>query len=415
MNKINLNTLIISLLTIVFASLTLAQSDYETVQKYKQTREMIEKQLKNSNTLEELLLVAPKIEKLQTDYSRHSELLDKALYPEKFEMTIAKLNDEYHSMERNFAAVNTLNVEVTELKQRVNTLSSVNTELQASMKEIELQFAKAKKETARLNTVITDLKSALHKRDVLVMNMVDSLMPPVMREKPMLSSEDKEQITSDVEKDNILVNVKSTIKDNIRYLDLTSLQADDISEILEQQTEFSDTWKRIGPRLLEVYADDKTRAKEIQEIDSLFSSWTAAVKQEAWESIKEVFAQKGVSLDNFSDGEEFTNSVNRYIESEKINIETLPYEKAEQTFALFVDSTWKTEIEPKWTPFLIEHGMLAETSKDAIEENIDVWRSELSSSNWWVWVIILGIFTSGLILLLSRLKKNSEALESPSQ
>ena len=415
MNKIKLNALIFSLLTFVFASFSFAQSDYETVQKYKMELEMIQKQLNNSNTQEALNLVEPKIEKLQADYSRHSELLDKALYPEKFEMTIAQLNDEYHSKEGNFAAVNTLNVEVTVLKQRVDTLSIMNTELQASMKEVELQFAKSKKETARLNNVVADLKTALHKRDVLVMNMVDSLMPPVMREKPMLSSEDKEQITSDVEKDNILVNVKTTIRDNIKYLGLTSLQASDISEILEQQMEFSDTWKRIGPRLLEVYADDKTRAKEINEIDSLFTSWTAAVKQEAWESIKEVFAQRGVPLDNFSDGEEFTNTINRYIENEKINIEALPVEEAEQTFAVFVDSTWKTEIEPKWAPFLIEHGMLAETNKESIEENIDVWRSEISSSNWWIWVIILGVFTSGLVLLLSRLKKNSQALESPSQ
>lgn len=415
MNKVKLNALIISLLTFVFTTFSFAQSDYEIVQNYKQDRDMIEQQLKNSNTQEELNLVAPKIEKLQADYSRHSKLLDNALYPEKFEMTIAKLNDEYHSKEGNFAAMNTLNVEVTDLKQRVDTLSLMNDGLQASMKEIELQFAKAKKETARLNTVVADLKNALHKRDVLVMNMVDSLMPPVMREKPMLSSEDKEQITSDVEKDNILVNVKTTIRDNIKYLDLTSLQSDDISEILEQQIEFSDTWKRIGPRLLEVYADDKTRAKEINEIDSLLTSWTAAVKQEAWVSIKEMFTQKGVPLDNFSDGEEFANSVNRYIDNEKINIEALPVEEAEHSFAVFVDSTWKTEIEPKWAPFLIEHGMLAETSKDAIEENIDVWRSELSSSNWWVWVIILGVFTSGLVLLLSRLKKNSQALESPTQ
>ena len=412
MKKKEISTLFFLLMFLVLSSYSVAQSDYETVQKFKKECAEIDQQIKNSNSLDELNLVVPKIEKLKSDYILHSELLDKALHPDKFEKTITRFNEAYYLKEGNFAALDVLEIEVTVLKQKVDTMSVMNDQLRASLEDLELQFSKNKKETSRLSSTIANLKEALHKRDLLVMSMVDSLLPPVMREKPMLSSEDKEQITSDIERDNILVNVKTTISDNIKYLDLTSLQAGDISEILEQQLDFSDTWAKIGPRLLEVYADDKSREKEIREIDSLFTSWTAAVKQEAWESIQEMFAEKGVPLNSFSDGEEFTNSVNQYIENEKVNIEVIPEEIAERSFATFVDSTWQTEMETQWTPFLIEHGMLAETSKDAIEENIDVWRSELSPSKWWIWVIVLGIFTSGLILLLSRLKKNSDALEN---
>jgi hypothetical protein len=314
--------------------------------------------------------------------------------------------------ETEFKKMEEFNAEVTDLKQRVDTLNLKNNELQTSLNEIKLLFDKSRRETANLKKSISELKVALHKRDVLVMNMVDSLMPPVMREKPMLSSEDEEKIMSDIEKDNILVNVKLTITDNIKYLDLTSLQPEDLTEIREQQLDFAETWARIGPRLAEVYSENGDRARELYEIDSLFTSWTVAIENEAWQSIKEEFVAKGISLEDFSDGEGFVSSVNQYIESEKNIVEVSEEDEAKQSFEEFAEHAWKAEIEPKWTPFLIENGMLAETDKEVIEENIDVWRSELYPSKWWLWIIIAGFLFSGLAVLLRLLKRGSLAYES---
>ena len=411
MKKRNFKSYIFYLLLIGLSSFTAAQSDYATVQKFKKECVEIEQQIKEANSVDEMNLILENIEQLRTNYSRHSELLDKALYPEKYDEMIGDLNILLALREVDFKAVENLKAEVSDLNNRVDTLNIKNNEMQTSLKEIQLLFDKTSRETESLNSIISELKIALHKRDVLVMNMVDSLMPPVMREKPMLSSEDEEQIMSDVEKDNILVNVKKTIRDNMKYLDLTSLQPEDLTEIREQQLEFADTWARIGPRLAEVYSEDKNRAKELYEIDSLFALWTTAIEVEAWQSIKEEFAAKGVMLDNFSDGKAFVNSINQYIESEKKTIEVVPEEEAKHSFEQFADQTWKAEIEPKWTPFLIENGMLAENSKDVIEENIDVWRSEIYPSKWWLWVIISGFLFSGLVVLIRLLKNGSQYYE----
>ena len=413
MKKIILNRHFICLLVLAFTSISIAQSDYETVQDFKKDCEKIEHQIKNVNSADEMILILENIEQLRTKYSNHSDLLNKALYPEKYDQTIKNLNNLFTLREQDFNAVEALNVEVSDLHQRVDTLSVKNNELQASLKEIQLLFEKSNKETAKQKDIISDLKIALHKRDVLVMGMIDSLMPPVMREKPMLSSEDKEQILSDAEKDNILVNVKTTISDNIKYLDITSLQPGDLTEIQEQQLDFADTWAKIGPRLAEVYSEDKNQTKELLEIDSLFTVWTAAIETEAWQTIKEEFAAKGIPLSDFSDGEEFTNSINQYIENEKMTIEVVPEEEAKHTFEQFTDKVWKSEIESKWTPFLIENGMLAEQSKNTIEENIDVWRSELYPSNWWMWVAIPGFLLAGLALLLKMLKKGARYYDIP--
>ena len=409
MKKNILSRRFICLLILVFTSISFAQSDYEIVQKFKKDCEKIEYQIKNANTADEINLITVNIEELRSKYSRQSELLDKALYPEKYNAMIENLNNLFTLKEDEFNKVEELKTEVSDLNNRVDTLSVMNNELQASLKEIQLLFEKSSRETTKLKDVVSELKIALHKRDVLVMGMIDSLMPPVMRERVLLSSEGKEQILSDVEKDNILKNVKTTIRDNIKYLDLTSLQPEDLTEIQEQQSDFEYTWARIGSRLAEVYADDKNRSNDLYEIDSLFTLWTAAIENEAWQSIKEKFAAKEILVNDFSNGAEFTNSINQYIESEKMTIDVVPEEEAKLSFEQFADNTWKAEIEPKWTPFLIENGLLAEKSKEAIDENIDVWRSELYPSNWWLWLIIIpGFLLSGLALLLRILKRSSQ-------
>ena len=413
MKKNILSCHFICLLILAFTSISIAQSDYETVQKFKKDCEKIEHQIKNANSADKINLITGNIKELKSKYSRHSELLDKALYPEKYHAMIENLDNLFTLREEDFNTVEVLKVEVSDLKQRVDTLSIMNNELQISLNEIQLLFDKSSKESAELNGIVADLKTALYRRDMLVINMVHDLMPPVMREKPLLSSEDKEQIVSDIENKNILINVKTTIKDNVRYLDLTSLQPEDISELQEQQIEFAEIWARIGPRLVDVYSSDNNRVKELREIDSLFAVWTASVKKEVWQSIKEEFTEKGITLVDFSDGVEFTNSINQFIKNEKKNIDDIPEEEAKYSFELFVDSTWSSEIKPKWASFLIENELFTENNQATIEENIDVWRSELYPSRLWIWFIIPGFLLAGLALLLRMLKNGAQYYDIP--
>lgn len=395
------------MLFIILPSFTTAQSDYAMVQKFKNDCSDIEKQIIDAKSMDDINIVRVNIQELRLQYARHSELLDKAIYPDNFEKLTGKFNDLIEMREGHFNTVEDIKATVVDLNKRVDTLNIVNCEMQNSLKDIQTLFSKSSKENTRLSEIILELKIALHKRDILVMNMVDSLMPPVMRERAMFSSEDKEKIVSDVEKDNILLNVKTTIRDNIKYLDLTSLQPEDLTEIQKQQIDFSDTWARIGPRLAEVYSDNKNRSNDLYEIDSLFKSWTTAIRTEAWQSIKEDFNAKGITLNDFSDGEEFQNSINQYIHNEKINIDSVTEEESRLSFKQFADQVWNSEIKPKWLPFLIDNKLLTENSEAVIEENIELWRSELYPSYWWIWIVILGFILAGLTLLLRLLKKSA--------
>jgi hypothetical protein len=393
---------------ILTASVSFGQSDYKTVQEFKDEFAKIKQQLMDVTSLEELEMIQSSVEGFKENYSKYSELLDKALYPEKYEDMIVELNSSIALMESNFNNVEDLKVEVTDLRQKVDTLNIMNKELDAKLVELQSLFEKNSIETSKMKNVIAELRIALHKRDLLVMSMVDSLMPAVMREKPQLASEDEDQIASDIEKDNILYNIKTTIRDNIKYLDLTSLQPADIQEIQTQQIDFADTWSQIGPKLVEVYSEDKQRTNELMEIDSLFFSWTYAVEQEVWQSMNEDFEANGVDLTEFSDGEEFTNSVNQYIENEKSNIGKSSDEESEKNFVQFAENTWDQEIKPKWVSFLIENGMLPENNEKVIEDNIEVWRSEIYPPSLWPWLIISFIVVAGIFLLLKIFRQSSK-------
>jgi len=409
--KINLKMFI--LVIIIAAAAAFAQSDYEIVQNFRKDYAGIKDKIENADSLAQLNSIVDNIAQLRDKYSEHADLLDNGLYPDQFETSIAKLNSAYILRQGDFARIDVLKTEVSTLKKNVDTLNTKNNELLANLERLESLSNKNSKQIGQLNNLVAELRGSLLKRDRLVMSMVDSLMPPIMREKTMLSPEDKEQINSEIEKDNVLTNVKTTIKDNIQYLNLTTLQPEDLKDIQSQQNEFEDTWSRIGGKLVDVYADNNSRSRELREIDSLFTRWKYAVRKEAWNSISEVFAKKGVPLKSFSNEESFVNSVSEYIEDEKKNIETQNENKAEQNYALFVDSTWYGEIKPVWTNYLIEYGMLSEENKDSIESNIAGWKSELYPSTLWIWIIIAGLLAASAVILLTRKRRTAEGTEPP--
>ena len=64
---------------------SLAQSDYEIVQKFKQRYEQIEKEIQSADSLTELNSLIVKIDRLRNDNIEHKALLDKSLYRDNFD------------------------------------------------------------------------------------------------------------------------------------------------------------------------------------------------------------------------------------------------------------------------------------------------------------------------------------------
>jgi len=412
MKKIFIMKLSIILLSLMLVHSSFAQSDYEIVQDFKAKYQEIEKQIKDTLSLEELNTVVAAIDQLKQEFAEHKELLNKSLYPDNYDKSFEKLNAAYVLRQGDFTTIDVLQTEVVELEQEIEFLNQKNNELIVRIEELAAQRKRDKKTIAELENLVAELRSSLLKRDKLVIDMMDKLMPPIMREKATLSPEDKNIVRREEQKEDVLQNVKTSIEDNIRFLEATSLNPDDIKDVQKQQEQFSESWKAIGPTMVDVYADKSNKSDVLKEIDSLFTEWYYnSVDQNVWRSISNEFKIHGIILKEFNYGDEFVNSVKLFIDDEIKNLGVKSDYASENTYVNFTDSTWFATVKPQWVPYLMEGGLLTVKQKDEVEKNIEEWKNEIYPSKLWLYIVIwcgIVILIVPAVLILIRRRKKSK-------
>ena len=119
MKKIFIMKLSIILLSLLIAQSSFAQSDYEIVQDFKEKYQEIEKQIKDTLSLEELNTVVAAIDQLKQEFNEHRKLLDKSLYPDNYDKSFEKLNAAYVLRQGDFTTIDVLQTEVVELEQEI--------------------------------------------------------------------------------------------------------------------------------------------------------------------------------------------------------------------------------------------------------------------------------------------------------
>lgn len=410
-----MKTQILSIIFILlFSNLVLAQSDFEIVQNFKDKVKQLEQRLSEAASVDDINSVAKDIELLKSQFTDHKELLDKSLYPNDFNKTLTKLKSDLDVRAADFTQIDILQTEVIALRDEVDRLNTTNRELMNQIAVLEASKQKDVETIRKLENLIANLKASLLKRDNLVLSIVDSLTPQLTADVSSLTAEDKQRIVSDFEKNYVLNNVKRALRDHVRFLDVTTLNPSDIKEIKKQQDDFVSTWQKIGVNLVEVYADNKEKSNELKEIDALFSNWQAAIKNEAWNSMKEAFAMNGIFLQDFQSGQEFTVEITRFIDEEFKNYTIKSKEESERVYTMFADSTWFKSIQPQWLPYLIDSKMLTAQQKSLMESKVSEWKAVVFPRDiTWIYyagaILIIGLLV--FFFLKRKPKKDSEITE----
>jgi hypothetical protein len=332
------------------------------------------------------------------------------LYPDNFDKTFEKLNLSFVIRNQDFTTIDLLQIENLQLKDQVALLNRRNTKLMNKIQEFEYSNKKDVNKITELEGMVRELKRSLIKRDEVIIGIVDSLMPLPMIELTQLSSQERNLIYIEAENNNVLSNVKLSLLDNIKFLELTTLESGDLTEIKEQQNQFADFWQDAGTKLVDIYAGKNKRSKEIKEIDSLFSLWSFTLEQEAWRNIREEFAYNNINLIEFTNGEEFTNVLTSFIDEAIKNIGVKSPAESNLTYSLFSDSTWFKVISPYWIPYLIDNEMLDVKQKNKVEDKISDWKGRLTPSSLdWMYVLVAVIAVAGLgYMNRKRLFKNNQ-------
>jgi len=290
-------------------------------------------------------------------------------------------------------------------------LNKRNTLLMNKIQEFEYSDKKDVDKITELEEVVKALKKSLRKRDELIISIVDSLLPQPLMEQSQLSLQERNAIYVEAEKNNVLSNVKLALQDNIKFLELTSLESGDLIEIKKQQNQFVKFWQDTGPKIVDIYAGENNKGKEIKEIDSLFSIWDFTLEQEVWKNIREQFTYNNINLIEFTNGEEVTNVISSYIDDAIKNIGVKSSEESNFTYSSFSDSTWFKVISPKWIPYLIDNKMLDVSQNRKIVDKISDWKGRLTPTSFdWVYVLVAILAVAGFgYMNRNRIFKNKKA------
>ncbi len=410
MKRFIINNILLAIFLFTTASI-FAQSDYEMVQSFKERYQTLSNGIKSAASIEELDKISSEIDNLKRDFSGKKVILDQSLYPENFSSVFDNLESALDIRKGDFTSITVLQTEVTTLKSEVDLLNRRNNELINQITVLESQRKKDAASISQLEKLVADLRSTILKRDQLVFSIVDSLTPKLAGDISTMTQKDKEAVYSQVEKNNILAVVKKSLRDNSRFLEVTTLKVADLSEVKKQQQSFVSMWQKVGPKLVDVYAGKGDKTAELKDIDNLFNVWSNRIKREAWESINEDFSLNNINLQNFSNGTEFTNVVTQYISDEIKNYGVKSKQDSEEAYNLFADGVWFKTISNEWMPYLLDNNLLTTQQKDTIEKKLAEWKSIVSPQNTMLYYILGAVgalVLIGLIVFLLKKKKNPD-------
>ena len=395
----------------IFNITAIAQSDKEKTDKFKNNVQKIEEAIKNAKDVSECKGLEAQVEKLRTDYQGDKALLDKSLYPDDFNASIEKLTTALTLRKGDFTQIHELKTEVVGLKDQVTDLNKKNYDLIGEIRVLNLRVNKSEKANDSLKTLVAQLRASLKERDKLVMGMVDSLLTEFTKNPSGLSETEQQGMVTAIKNKNMFFNIQRTINDNIKFMEVAQLKADDISEMKKQQTKFSKLWRQMGPKLAEVYLKKKESAAQIDQINSLFSSWNMLINNQMWGNVDKAFKEKNVKVLPFDNGQQFTDNVKSYIQDQIKNLPTLGKDQSLKEFKLLSDTVWFNNVKKEWVPVLIENGLLTEAQKDTIESNLAQWKTQVEPPFSFTWIYVaLGALLVVIVFVFVIMSKKKKTL-----
>jgi len=394
---------------ILVCNITLyAQSDYEITQNFKNSHKTLSDSIHNAVDLAACNQLQQSINDFIREYSSHKSLLDKSLYPDNFDSSLAKLQNALDTRRIDFVQITDLQTTVEELRDEISLLNRKNSLLISEIQSLGKIKNKNKKTIDSLRTLVNDLSNSISKRDELVLSIVDSLISDYVNTPSSLNEAESRNFIKKVESKNMFFNVRRTVEDNIEFLKVTSLNYDDLEKMKNHQISFSNLWRQIGPTLAEVYLKRNERAVEIGQIDGLFRDWSKKIDEKIWTSVDQLFRSQEIAILKYKNGTEFTDNVISFIEDEIKNASVKGRDESENTFAVFTYSIWFKDMKPLWVPMLIENNMLTQTQKDTIESRIAKWQRVVAPPSYTWLYFIVGLIVIALILLFYKKDKKSK-------
>jgi predicted nucleic acid-binding Zn-ribbon protein len=407
--------LIVPILVLVSTLLAQEQSDYEVTQTFQKKYTDISKSIENAQTVQECAEITTNIDDLEKEYTPNKTLLDKALYPDNFDKKFTDIRARLAYAQQKLGIIQDAVNRITDLEAQVKTLSgrvdSLTSQNEEMMKEVTaLRASKVQDEKSldSLRTLVAKLESNVRERDKMIFSMVDSIFGQYDKDIAGMKDVGKQSLTTHLEHNRALENIRKAVIDNVAFLESTNLSASDIAALVGEQKKFASNWNGLGPKLTALYVNKKERSKDLATIDTMVDDWGKRVDAALWQSLNGEFTKHNLTVKPFASGSEFYNNVASFVDDETNNVNQQTDATRRDMYAAFVDSVWNGDLQKTWIPMMLQNGMLSQTQVDNLNSKVESWHSTVQPSKTLMYIIIAIVVLALALVLFRRMRKPNQ-------
>ena len=384
-------TRLISSVVLVFllAALPAAgqQSDFAVKRNFEERYKLLSDRTDSAKTIAQLDALRSSIDSLQSAFAVHSAFLDKALFPDTFADKMNTLHGRHILTYDRVSLIQTYGIRISELEARISLLSGRIDSLSASRDQLFSELQEARKNVQSLREAVKRLNANLSLKDKLVFALVDSIFLPYDKNLTQVSEMQKEAISRKLEKANVVTHVYEFAADNVKFLEVTQLQAKDYANLIDQYQQFKGKWDGLSDKMNAVAAVSMqptptggkapsgpkagttiVRASKVPpraQVDSVIMEWHKKLQATFWAALQQEFTTKQLTVLPFTDAAGFSASMRAYVDAVK---------QSGQDASVFVDEVWKGRVDKEWREALSKESMLGKTEYAALDKLV----SELS-------------------------------------
>lgn len=390
----------------IFASSTLfaQQSDYQIQQDFRAELAELNERVELAVSTQELDELEEEITSLRDRYSEHSAIINSAIFPDTFESSLNRTEENRAALAERYAVIEQLNERVDELTAEMGVFRDRINQMTLESEDLQDQIERSAASESRQAALIRQYRQNIELRDNFVADFLEELL---MKYQTMDRST-QEELAEAAERmeDNPLDVIKTIISEYINVADQSSgLETPDYLGMRAQHGYFNDVWERIGDRLVNTF-DPERPVQAKQEVEDLLATWLASVDNRLWDSLTTAFNQNNIQLGPFTSPETFNTALNNYVDG---GIEISFESNSEEDYRIYRNfrNFWNNTVKASWGEALVDGNILSQSDIAAIDIKLSNWSEAAQPTSRLMFILFLVSIAViiGLIILLIMKKK----------
>jgi len=391
-------------------ALSQVRSDLEIKQSFEQKVEQVRKSILLILRTADADSLLNAVNDIELEFADNTTFLNQVLEPRTVNSILGDLRNLIAIQRSQLQTIDAQREEIVVLNQRISGISEQlqRSNLQTDSLRRVISRTNASREV--MSNLVRDYRSRLDERDILIRLFVDSLIvtydDPRLRE--MLGSEQMVRVNRINSSDDALKLIQTIINENIEVISGTTefdtpfyLQMDNL------HYRFEDMWTKLGMTISTVYQGKQDAAKVNQAVSDRLLTWKQRLRGSMWNSMYRSFSDNGILLSDFDSETEFVRSVNAYLDTTLLRVNTGVTEADFRNYELF-KQFWTKEVKDNWTPMMLESKLITMEDISVIDQKVEDWGSisRPRSDNLYIYLGISLVIIIGMAVMLIVAHRN---------